>query len=85
MSELGNIKQLFYKTASDFAQQFEINEDLIVELLTDTTMGSDHPRATLLGLTEIELLKKLDLWISVEGYDESQDPRNLIYIVYINI
>lgn len=78
-------KQLFYKTTKDFSEQYDINEDLLVEMLTATRMQQDLPMATLLGMSEVDMLKKLDMWITVEGYDETEDPRNLIYIIYNNI
>ena len=83
--EMGNIKQLFYKTAGDFAAQYDINEEIIIEILTDTQLGADHPKADIVGMTEMNLLKKLDLWITIEGYEESKDPRNLVYIIYNTI
>ena len=78
-------KQLFYKTTKDFSDQYDISEELLVEMLTATRMQQDLPTATLLGMSEVEMLKKLDLWITVEGYDETEDPRNHIYIIYNNI
>lgn len=79
------LRTLFYKTAKDFSLQYDVNEELVVELLTATTFQQDLSVATLLGMTEMELLKKLGLWVSVEEYDEKDDPRNLIYILYSNI
>ncbi len=83
--EFGGIKQMFYRSATDFAAQYDINEELVVEILTATKFQQDLPTATLLGISEMDLLKKLDLWLTVEGYDDSEDPRNLIYIIYTNI
>jgi hypothetical protein len=78
-------KQLFYKTTKDFSEQYDVSEEMLIELLLDCTWPDSTPRATLLGMSEIDMLKKLDMWITVEGYDETEDPRNLIYIIYNNI
>ena len=48
----------------------------------DTQLGQDHPTATLLGMTELELLIKLGLAVDL---GEVEDPRKLVYIIYNNI
>jgi hypothetical protein len=56
----------------------------VVEILTATRMQADLSTATLLGMTELELLKKLDLLSELDGEGEQEDPRSQVYILYIN-
>lgn len=79
------LRTLFYKTTQDFCSEYDLNKEEVIERLTATQLQQDLPTATLLGMTEMELLKKLGLWVSVDEYDEKDDPRNLIYILYSNI
>jgi len=76
------IHSLFYKTARQFATEYKISFDYIKETLMDTQLGQDHPTATLLGMTELELLIKLGLAVDL---GEVEDPRKLVYIIYNNI
>ena len=78
-----NIQTLFYKTHLDFAREYDIGVDYIKEYLTDTVLGSDSPRATVVGMTELQLLKKLGLFEPVDEFNEEDDPRNQVYILYI--
>jgi len=79
------LKQLFYKTVEDFSNQYDLNKNDVIELLKNSRLGLDWPNAELLGMTEASILKKLNLWLEVDGVNGQDDPRNLVYIIYINI
>ena len=78
-----NIETLFYKTVEEFSKEYDINLEYVTEILTGTRFSQDSPNAQVLGMTELHLLKKLDLFMTVEGLAEKDDPRNTVYILYI--
>lgn len=77
------INTLFYKTTQEFCREYGLNLDQVEKvILQDELINSPN---IIKGMTEMELLKKLNLWISVSGFLESDDPRGLIYIIYMYI
>jgi hypothetical protein len=79
-----NLQTLFYKSHTDFAKEYGLSPEYILEILTDTRLGCDEPKATVLGMTEAELLKKLDLFTEVAEFSGEEDPRNQVYILSIS-
>jgi hypothetical protein len=81
------IQTLFYKTHTDFAKEYDVNEEHVLLLLCDcevTDPANATPLATLLGMTEYEMLNKLGLLTVLEGVEEKDDPRSQLYIIYIS-
>lgn len=73
------IKTLLYKSAEDFAEEYSINLKYVIDMLSQTSGLEEITLSTLVGMTELDLIKRL-------GLDpELNDPRSLIYIIYINI
>lgn len=78
------IQPLFYKSTIDFANEYHVNEEDVIEHLTATCLGLDTmPENTIVGMTELDLLRKLDLIDQIGGIDEAEDPRKLLYIINI--
>jgi hypothetical protein len=78
------LQTLFYKTHADFAREYDLSVEYVEEYLRDTKLGQDHPKATVLGMTELQLLKGLCLYEAVEGLEEQDDPRSQVYILSIS-
>ncbi len=73
------IQTLFYKTLQDFCNEYGLNFDYVLTHV----FGECLFVPGVVGKTELDLLKRLDLVDSIGAIDEKDDPRSLVYILYI--
>ena len=78
-----NVQTLFYKTVEQFAKEYSLNVAWVDNYLE--MQGKNKRQKVVIGMTELNLLNSLGLIDLVGDIDEVEDPRNLIYILHIDI
>ena len=76
---MSDIKTIYYKTVSQFCEDYSINEDYVISVFKSLQAAPQKPVIT--GITELTLLTYLQM-IDPPDDPDYFDPRELLYIVY---
>lgn len=79
---MSTIQTVFFKTAEQFARDYNVNASWVDTYLLLQVKEKRKP--VVVGMTELNLLKALDMVESTFDGDEADDPRNLVYILHID-